>query len=87
MLGGCDGGWAGLARRFATTRVLCWRGQVTGCGRSYLAVEKRMNGEESEKACTRVAVQASSVAAVEGFMVVVMPSGCVGCGRRAVWCR
>ena len=52
---------------------------------TYLVVEKRMNGDESEKACACDAAQASSAAVVESFIVVmvvvvVMPGGCVGVG-------
>ena len=53
---------------------------------TYLEVEKRTNGEESEKACT--AVEASRVVTIESFMIyrlcqtvcdiVVVVGCCVG---------
>lgn len=50
-------------------------------GWTYLAVEKRMNGDESVNACACDAAQASRAAVVESFIaVVVMPSSCVGVG-------
>ena len=52
-------------------------------GRTDLAVEKRMKGDESEKACACDAAQASRVAVVESFIVVVVRrcrACCVGVG-------
>ena len=49
---------------------------------TYFAVENKMNGDESEKAWTWAAVQASSDAAVDGrivvMMLMVMPFAAVG---------
>lgn len=39
---------------------------------THLAVEKRTNGDESEKACACDAAQASSAAVVESFIVVMV---------------
>ena len=49
-----------------------------------MAVEKRMKGDESEKACACDAAQASRVAVVESFIVVVVMrcrAYCVGVSR------
>lgn len=62
----------------ADYRTLTGSWVITGREETYSAVEKRTNGEESEKACTRAAVQASSVAVMKRrIVVVVMPGACV----------
>ena len=52
---------------------------------TYSAVEKRMNGAESEKACAWPAAQASNVAAMERCIVAVMPSAGLASGRFCRW--
>lgn len=49
-----------------------------------LAVEKRMKGDELEKACAWAAAKASNVAVVESCIVmVVMPTGSVALSASA----
>jgi hypothetical protein len=53
---------------------------------THLDVEKRMNGDESEKACACDAALASNAAVVKNFIVVeVVPRCCVGVGVSGGW--